>query len=152
MQPPTQYLFKTFDLHVAGRTIKPEYWHAGVILILAFMIVLTLARYRQLKVKWGFQGFIPTLILGFVLAIIFEIGLLLSGKTLVSMIFGWENAPKPISTIIDESRGKMVQVLGESEESSGFDQVDSTDEILLLYTSLEQDEASSVKEIICRQD
>lgn len=152
MEPPSQYLFKTFDLEIAGYTIKPEYWHAGVIVLLVFMILLAFARYRHQKVKWGLQGFIPTVLLGFVLAIFLEIGLLLSGKTLMTEVLGWENAPKPISAIIDTGRTRMVQVLGETDMSVLNGDANSVgDEIILLYTSLEQDEADKVKDIICRE-
>ena len=153
MQPPSQYLFKTFDLQIAGHTIKPEYWHAGVILFLIFAIILTFARYRHLKVKWGLQGFIPTVALGFALAIILEAAFILSGRTLLTEILGWENAPKPISTAIDESRKKMVNVLGVTEEipDTYAGERSTPDEMILLYTSLDQQEAEKVRSIICEQ-
>ncbi len=152
MQPPTQFLFKTFDLEIAGYSIKPEYWHAGVILFLVFSILLTLARYRQLKIKWNLSSFIPTLILGFSLAIILETALILNGKTLMTEILGWENAPKPISTIINTGRSRMAHVLGETHEvsASSNDEGTITEEMLLLYTSMNQNEAEKVKQIICQ--
>lgn len=134
-------------------TIKPEYWHAGVIVFLIFAIVLTFARYRHLKVKWGLQGFIPTVLLGFVMALILEAVLILSGKTILIQLLGWENAPKPISTALDEGRKQMINVLGVSEQNQvlGEENASVTDELILLYTSLEEDEAEKVKSIICTQ-
>ena len=153
MQPPTQYLFKTFDLHVAGHTIKPEYWHAGVIVFLIFALILTFARYRHLKVKWGLQGFIPTLLLGFFLAIVLEAVFILSGRTIFTELIGWENDTKPIATALDEGRKKMVNVLGVTEEipASYANETSTSEEIILLYTSLEQDEADKVKEVLCTE-
>lgn len=153
MQPPTQYLFRTFDLKIGNYTIKPEYWHAVVIVILVFMLVLTFARLRYLKVKWGMQGFLPTLFIGFMLAIILEAGFILAGRTLFTELIGWENPPKPIGPALDAGREKLVNVLGVTEQipDTYANENSTSEDLILMYTTLDQDEANKVKEIICSQ-
>ena len=53
---------------------------------------------------------------GFLLALIVEGFLILSGRTLLTEVIGWKNAPKPVSTVLDIGRERLVTVLGVTEE------------------------------------
>ena len=97
------YINKTFSFNIGKISIAPTYWQAGAILFLIFLLVLSLARLRHMYVGWSLKGFVPNLLLGFFLALIVEGFLIISGRTLLTSLVGWENAPKPISTAIDEA-------------------------------------------------
>jgi len=73
-----------------------------------------MARVRYLYVNWSLgRSAIAMLFWGFLLAIIFEGFLIISGRTILTEILGWDNPPKPISTIIDIGRGRLEKLVCE---------------------------------------
>ena len=114
---PLKFLTKTFSFSVGKFDLAPQYWTVVAIIFLLFLLVLTLARLRYMYIHWSIAK--PSLAMifwGFLLAIIIEGFFLISGRTLLTEILGWENAPKPISTVLDAGRAKLVNVLGENEQ------------------------------------
>lgn len=108
---------KSFSFEVGSWQIEPTYWQAGAIVFLLFLLVLTLARLRYMYVHWSLgKSSISMIFWGFLLALVVEGFLIISGRTILTEIVGWENAPKPISTVLDAGRTKLVDVLGVTEE------------------------------------
>jgi hypothetical protein len=142
------FLVKTFSFNVGKLEISPTVWQAAAIVFLLFLLVLTLARLRHMYVNWSIKGFVPTLLIGFFLAIIFEALLVMGGKTLFIEILGWENAPKPIRTALESSRMQLVQVLDETDSFKDLKM--STNDVVGYYNKLNSDEKQSVHEQICK--
>lgn len=104
--------FKTFSFQVGNLTISPNYLEAFLVVFLVFFLILAMARMRRLFINWSFKGAAMGIFLGFVLAIIVEGFLLLGGHTVLTSLFGWKNAPKPIQQALDRGRGEFIKVLG----------------------------------------
>ena len=140
------FINKSFGTYYfKGYYIEPTYWQAGAIVFLLFLLVLTFARLRFLYIHWSLgKGTISFLFYGFLLAIILEGFLILGGRTLFTEVLGWKSAPKPISTILDAGREKIVKVLGTSKEAPSAQSVVNDFEIL------SDKEAETAKNFICK--
>jgi hypothetical protein len=145
---------KSFGVYnIKGIQIEPTLWEVAAIVFLLFLLVLTLARLRYLYVNWHFsrQSF-SFLFYGFLLAMILEGFLILSGRTLFTTVIGWKNPPKPISTALDAGRTKLVQVLGvqESIPDSVASELPTAQSIITGFQSLSSDERQEVQLYICK--
>lgn len=146
----TSMLRKTFSFDIGNVHLKPEYWQAITIVVLLFLIVWTVARWRHLYVKWNLQGFLPSIALGFILTLLVEGFFLISGRTMLTELLGWENAPKPISTALDEGRARLVEVLGTSAEIPSADaKTYSSEEVIRIYSELSDEDSVKVQSFIC---
>lgn len=138
--------------NVHGIEVEPTLWEAGAIILLLFLLIFTLARLRYLYVHWNLgKSSISMLFWGFLLALILEGFLMLSGRTMLSEVLGWKNAPKPISTILDMSRQRMVDVLGVNEEipSSMASENPTYQSVVGDYENLEDKDKENVRSFIC---
>jgi len=146
-----EYLNKSLGVYnIRGIIIEPTYWMAGAIIILVFLLVFTLARLRYLYIHWSLgKSAVAMFFIGFVLALILEGFLIIGGKTLLTEVIGWENAPKPISTALDVGKERLIDVLGASDEITKEDLDMSVTEIILNYQTLQGDEAEVVRSFIC---
>ncbi|QQS38711.1 hypothetical protein IPM62_04990 [Candidatus Woesebacteria bacterium] len=151
--PDSQTFLRTpFDLNIGDTKLQPEYWQAIVILGLVFVLVISAARYRHLYVKWNMKSYLPSVAFGFILAIILEGFMILGGRTLFTEILGWDNAPKPISTALDEGRNKLVKVLGTQANEipdSVASELPTSQSVIEDFNLLTDDEANEVKTNIC---
>lgn len=88
---------------------------------------------------------------GFLLALILEGFLIIGGKTAVTQILGWKNAPKPILTALDAGRSKLVDVLGvtTSIPSSMAEEKPSLDEAVSLFQKLTPSDSQKIRTLIC---
>jgi hypothetical protein len=145
----TNFVNKTFLFNIGKMEIAPTYWQAGLIVLLLFILVLTLARLRRMYVGWSLNSFLPAVGLGFLLALVFEGFMIISGNTLLIKIFGWENAPKPISTALDEGRNELIKVLGDSEEIPETERQYNYQEVISSYETLDISEKEKVNKYIC---
>ena len=147
-------LNKSFGTYyVKGLYIEPTYWQAAAIVFLLFLLVLTLARLRHLYVHWALgKAYVSALFWGFLLAVILEGFLMLGGRTLFTEIIGWKAAPKPISTILEIGRAKLVDVLGAQDEisSSGKNEKPSYQQFVTSFEELDESDKVSVKSFICK--
>lgn len=84
---------------------------AVAVIVLVFLLILTLAQVRRHFVNWSLRGGVFGIFFGFLLALILEGFLLIGGRTVITELLGWRNAPKPISIALDAGRGKLIQVL-----------------------------------------
>jgi hypothetical protein len=146
-----ELLSKTVDLHFGKFTFSPSYLVAGAIVALLFLLVLTLAQFRRHLLSWSVKGALFGIFFGFLLALIFEGFLVISGRTAVTEILGWKSAPKPLLTILDLGRAKLSSVLGTQVEIPGLYATDgSTNEIIRSIQKLNPQEVSRLKSIICK--
>jgi len=100
---------------------------------------------------WSVKGGIFGIFFGFLLALILEGFLLIGGKTFLTEILGWKNAPKPIANALETGRGKLVKVLGVSQEiPESQAKLYSKEEVITAFQSLPPKDASKVKALICQ--
>jgi len=147
-----EFFGRTFNVPLGKYVFSPSYLHAGAIVLLLFILVLTLAQVRRHFLTWSLKGGIFGIALGFFLALILEGFMIIGGKTVLTEVLGWRNAPKPILTALEAGRNKLVNVLGVSEEidiSQAGGPVQ--DKVVELYQSLTPDEQDLVRYQICTQ-
>lgn len=137
------------DFQFGGISFTPSYLNAGIIVVLLFVLVLTLAQVRRHFMDWSVKGSLFGLFLGFLLALILEGFLVIGGRTAVTEILGWKNPPKPVLTALEWGRNRVVKVLGANTQISfsKADQKPTTLEVLTNFkelTSLEKDEVAKV--------
>jgi len=144
-------LGQTFDLNLGKLTFSPSYVQAGAIVFLLFLLVLTMAQFRRHLMGWSLKGGLFGLFIGFTLALILEGFLIVGGKTAVTELVGWKNAPKPLLVALEAGRNKLVSVLGVSDAipTSNAEVKASTEKVVNDYQSLNPEEAKSVRKMIC---
>jgi hypothetical protein len=137
---------RTFSFKLGSMDVAPTYWEAVAIVFLLFLLVFTLARVRWLYVHWSMgKGSIAMLVWGFILALIVEGFFWIGGNTLFTKVLGWENAPKPIGTVLDIGRGRLVNVLGTQDEK-----IEIGPEVTIKsYKLLDTNSAREVERAIC---
>ena len=130
---------------------SPGYFHAIAIVLLLFLLVLTFARLRRMYVHWSLKGSVGMITVGFVLALVLEGLLILSGKTILSGLFGWESAPKPISTVLDSGRQQLAKSIGEGEVLEASTAATSAESVVANYQSLSPQEQEKAAGLICSE-
>ncbi|MBI3397382.1 hypothetical protein HY045_02810, partial [Candidatus Woesebacteria bacterium] len=108
-------LTKAINLNFGNFEFSPAYWEAGLIIFLVFLLVLSMAQFRRHLLDWSLKGAGFGIAFGFMLALVLEGFLLLSGKTALIEVLGWKNAPKPIVTVLDMGKAQLIKVLGASD-------------------------------------
>ncbi len=117
VQTVIERLFQTFDINLPGGFVfAPNLLQAILMVVLIFLLIYTLGHLRHTYVGWSVKGILPGLSFGFALALILEGLFLIGGKTVFTELIGWKDAPKPISTVLEGGREKLVDVLGVAEE------------------------------------
>lgn len=126
-------------------------FRAVAIVALLFLLVLTLAKVRRDFVHWSFKGAIVGIFFGFLLALILEGFLIIGGKTAITEVLGWKNAPKPIQVAVDSGRTKLTQVLGAKDQipQSYAAETPTADDAVKLLQSLDPTEVEKAKSLIC---
>lgn len=136
------YFVKLSDF-LKNFSVAPTYTQAGIVIVLIFLLVLSLAQFRHHFVRWSFKGGLIGLFFGIVLTLIIEGFLLVNGHTALTSLLGWKNAPKPISTALDIGKEKLTNVLGITKKEL------TTKDAVNVLQSLNPDEIKKVKAIIC---
>ena len=146
-----QALTKKMDFTFGNLVISPSYIQAGAIILLLFFLVLTLANLRRHFLNWSIKGSMFGIFWGFVLALLLEGFLIIGGKTVLTEIIGWKNAPKPLVNVLDLGREKLVNVLGITSEipSSYADSIITSDKVLDSFRKLDTKQTEQVRSIIC---
>src|SRR3990167_2442698 len=90
-------------------------------------------------------------IVGLLFVLVFEGFLLVGGRTILTEVLGWENAPKPVQIALESGREKLVNVLGVTEEipSSLANEPPTAELVLQMFESLDASDAASVTSQIC---
>ncbi|MDP3917818.1 MAG: hypothetical protein Q8Q30_01420 [Candidatus Woesebacteria bacterium] len=132
-------------------SVAPVYIKAGIIVVLLFLLVISLAVVRKYFVISSLKGVFVGLFFGFLLALFLEGFLLIAGKTAVTELLGWKDAPKPIKTALDMGHEKLVNVLGVSDQiPQSYASIDPTiDDAVNTLQNLDPTEISKIKAIIC---
>lgn len=129
--------------YINNFSIAPTYIQAGVIIVLLFLLIISLAQFRHHFVKWSMKGGLIGLFFGFLFTILIEGFLLVQGNTFLTTIFGWRNPPKPFKTAIELGREKLTNVLGNSIEEP------IAKDAITILQSMNPQEISKIKAIIC---
>lgn len=146
-----QILGNSFQFNLGNLNISTSYIQAGVIILLLFLLVLSLAQFRRHLLSWSMKGALFGLFFGFLLALIIEGFLVVGGRTAITEIAGWKNAPQPIQAALDAGRAKLVQVLGVTEEvpPSVAKENPTVEDAINIFQSLDPSESSKVRQMIC---
>lgn len=136
---------------VSNISISQGYLKAGLIIVLTFLAVLLFGYIRKYFVKSSIDGVFLGIFFGFLLTLLLEGFLLIAGRTAITEILGWKNAPKPVARALDLGREKLVNVLGVTDEiPASYASADpTTDEVLNSLQSLDPDEIKKIKAIMC---
>lgn len=137
--------YKSFDLNLGNFSMPVSYIQVGIIIFLLFLLILSLAQFRHHFVNWSFKGAVFGILFGFLLAMVLEGFLITSGKTMVTEVLGWKNAPKPIQMVLEAGRGKLIDVLGIKTEDNPSIQM-----AISALQSLNPNDAKKVKSLICQ--
>ena len=151
---PAQLLSKSFDLTLGKFSFSSSYIKVGAILILLFILVLSLAQLRRHFVDWSVKGAVFGLFFGFLLALVLEGFLIVGGKTAITQVLGWKNPPKPLASVLDLGRSKLIQVLGEKVEIQIPEAIAKLNPTfkdgITFFQSLNPTEAQKFKNFICK--
>src|SRR5512146_2596014 len=86
-----------FDMNIGSLSFPVTYLEAGAIVFLIFILIVLMAQFRRHYVDWSLKGGVFGIFFGFLLALILEGFLLIGGRTAITEVLGWKNAPAPIS-------------------------------------------------------
>jgi len=77
--------------------------------------------------------------------------LIIGGRTMFTEILGWKNAPKPLSTVLEKSRNKLITVLGVTDEvpESMASEISTYQSIVEEFILLEDEDKEEVRDFIC---
>jgi len=143
-----------FNFDLGKFSFSSSYIQAGVVVVLLFILILMLAQLRRYFVDSSVKGSLFGLFFGFLLALILEGFLIIGGKTAITQVLGWKEAPKPIANLLEIGRDKLVQVLGEQAEVRIPDAVaklnPTFNDAVVFFQSLNPSEAQKLKNFICK--
>jgi hypothetical protein len=140
-----------FEIPLGQYSFRPALWQAIAIVVLLFLLIITLASMRRHFITWSFKGAAFGLFFGFLLALILEGFLIIGGKTAITEMVGWKNAPKPLLVVLEAGRSKLVNVLGIADEipTSNAEGADNAGKVIDKFQSLSPADAGKVREMIC---
>lgn len=134
-----------------GFVFSPTYLQAGVVVLCLFLFIFAFGLMQRHQTQLTMKGIVPGIALGFTLALLIEAILLVGGKTVITELLGWKDAPKPISSAIEISRSHFVEVLGVNSsvpEGNAQNKL-GTDGIMQSYEELSEKEKKSLQKLIC---
>ncbi len=140
-----------FNLTFGNYVIPFTYLQVGAIVFLVFLLILMMAQFRRHYVDWSFKGVVFGVFFGFLLALLLEGFLLIGGRTALTSLIGWKNAPAPISIALDSGRSKLIQVLGVQNQipSSAAKENISIQNAIETLQSLNPSDLKKVKSLFC---
>lgn len=138
---------------VYGVDVYPTYWEAATIVLLIFLLIFTLARMRYLYVHWHLsKTSLAMMFWGFVLTVILEGFLWLSGRTVLTTMLGWKNPPKPVAATLTTGREHLREVLGETAEIDSAKAKDppTYQSVVFDYKELSDSDKETVQKFVCK--
>lgn len=152
MNLPLGIWSKSFDLNLGKMSLPVTYLEAGAVIFLLFLLILAMAQFRRHYVDWSLKGGVFGIFFGFLLALILEGFLLIGGKTALTEVLGWKNAPQPIQVALDAGRGKLIQVLGIQDQipSSVAKENATVQGAIETFQSLNPADMKKAKSLICQ--
>ena len=143
-----------FNFNLGKFSFSPSYIQAGVIVVLLFILVLMMAQLRRHFVDWSIKGALFGLFFGFLLALVLEGFLIIGGKTAITQVLGWKDAPKPIANLLEAGRSELIKVLGQQVEVKIPDAVaklnPTFNDAVVFFQSLNPSEAQKLKNFVCK--
>lgn len=152
MQWFAQLWNKSFNLNLGKFSTPIPYFEVAAIIFLLFLLVLSMAQFRRHYVDWSFKGALFGIFFGFLLALTLEGFLIIGGKTALTEVLGWKNAPKPLQVALDAGKTQLIQVLGlQTSIPSSFAKEDSSVQgALENIQSLNPSDLKKVKTLLCQ--
>ena len=140
-----------FNLNLGKFSLPVPYWQAIAVVVLLFLLVMILAKFRRHYVDWSLKGAVFGIFFGFLLALILEGFLIIGGRTAITSVLGWKNPPKALTSVLDLGKNKLIQVLGVSTTipSSFAKDTISVQNAIETLQSLNPDERKKIEAIIC---
>lgn len=142
-----------FNFHIGNLNLPVPYWQAIAVLVLVFVLIIMMAKYRRHTVDWSLKGAVFGVFFGFLLALILEGFLIIGGKTALTSVLGWKNPPPAIVSALDSGKSKLVQVLGidTAQIPSSFAKDSaSVDEAVKMLQNLSPSDSYQVQAIFCK--
>lgn len=102
------------QIDIGGISFQLELWQAGVVIFLLFLLVLLAAQMRRHYLRWSFKGAWFGIFIGFILALVLEGVLLLSGRTFLTTVLGWKNTSSPLVNVLTTGNDQLKEVIGAS--------------------------------------
>lgn len=135
-----------------GLVFAPNWFHAGAIVLLLFLMVVLFGRMRHLYVGWSIKGLMPGIMFGFALALILEALFILAGRTVFTELLGWENPPKPIAVALDFGKEKVEKTLGASSSVPTLkaSDVNTAESVMSVVVSMEEIEKQKLQRLFCK--
>ncbi len=151
MEQIAQYLPQNLNVNLANISFSPSYLQAGLIVVLLFILLLTMAQVRRHLLTWSLKGALFGIFLGFLLVLFLEGFLVIGGKTAITEVLGWKNAPQPILGFIEVGRSRMAEVLGVKTQIplSNAKEQGTIEGLIDYFQSLNPSQQSKIKTIIC---
>jgi hypothetical protein len=152
MQGIAQLFGKTVNINLGKFHLPVPYIEVAAIIFLLFLLVLSLAQFRRHYVDWSLKGAVFGVFFGFLLALILEGFLIIGGKTALTEVLGWKNAPKPISVALESGRTKLINVLGVTDQIPSSDAYEepSVENAVSVLQNLNPSDMKKVKNLICQ--
>ncbi len=133
-----------------GLIFQLSYLQAIAMAILIFLLILMMGQLRHRLAHWKMGGILPGIAFGFALALILEGIFVIGGRTIVTELLGWQNAPKPIVNVLDRGRDRLVDVMGVTAEVPASNaQVSPLEKMLIDWQKLTPREQTDFKSQIC---
>lgn len=147
-----RFVSENLNLGFLHINLPASNWKAIAIVVLLFALVFALANFRRHMIDWSLKGAVFGVFFGFLFALILEGFLIVGGKTALTEVLGWKNAPKPLQLALDSGRNQLLNVLGVSTQipiSSAKENLD-TGEVVDILQSLNPTQMKQVKALICK--
>jgi len=141
----------SFNVPVGKFTLSVSYLEVGVVIFLIFLLITMMAQFRRHFVDWSLKGAVFGVFFGFLLALLMEGFLIIGGKTALTSVLGWKNAPVPLQAALDAGRGQLIQVLGIQTQipSSLAKENVSVQSAIETFQNLNPADTQKVKNLIC---
>lgn len=101
------------NLPGVGGSLSVNDTKAIIVVFFLFLTLLLLAKMSRSYLSWYMSGWFIWLFLGFLLAVLVEGLLLVSGRTIFTEVLSLENAPRPVQEFIDAGRYRLTDVVCE---------------------------------------
>jgi hypothetical protein len=152
MKEAAKFFSDNLNLKVLHVNFSPNVIKFGAIILLLFILVLTLARVRRHFMDWSFKGALFGIFFGFLLALILEGFLIIGGRTAITEVLGWKNAPQPIQVALDSGKSQLIRILGIKDEipSSTAKENITVQGAIETLQSLNPTDMKKVKTLICQ--
>jgi hypothetical protein len=142
----------SFNFNLGKFSIPIPYWQAILAILLIFLLVVMVAKFRRHYVDWSFKGAVFGIFFGFLLALILEGFLIIGGRTALTSVLGWKNPPAPIASVLDSGRSKLIQVLGIKTQIpfSFAKDIPTVQAVVETLQNLNPADTKTVRAIFCR--